>query len=254
MPDDMHALSLVDQVTAALRQRIAQGEWPLHARLPGQNLLGAQMKVSVVVVREALARLKAEGLVEARQGAGVFVVGLPGAARSFKVEALADGDRRRLRDVFEVRCTVEVAAAEMAARRRLSADVLACTEALKQLKAALAAGDDAVAEDFDFHLAIAKASHNAFYPDLLGHLHQVLVDAIRVSRQQTRTMPGRLRLVQAEHSAILQAIVEGRPAAAGRQMRLHLEHAAERLGLPPLGAETGGDCASSDHEGAAKNG
>ena len=80
MPD-LHALSLADQVSDALLRRLAQNEWPLRGRLPGQNALAAQMKVSVVVVREALARLKAEGLVESRLGAGVFVVALPGTVR-----------------------------------------------------------------------------------------------------------------------------------------------------------------------------
>lgn len=232
----MRAVSLTEQVTDAMLRRLAQNEWPIGARLPGQSALALQMKVSVVVVREALARLKAEGLVASRQGAGVFVQALPGTARLFKVAALAAGDWQRLTDVFEVRCTVEVAAAEMAALRRDSADVLACTEALKQLKAALAAGDDAIVEDLDFHLAIAKASHNEFYPDLLRHLHQVLVEAIRTSRVRTRSIPGRLRMVQDEHAAILQAIVEGRAAPAARQMRLHLMNAAERLGLAPFGA------------------
>jgi DNA-binding FadR family transcriptional regulator len=230
MPD-LHALSLTDQVTDTLLRRLANNEWPVRARLPGQNELAKQMSVSVVVVREALARLKAEGLVEPRQGAGVFVVALPGTARAFKVAALAEGDRKRLTDVFEVRITIEVAAAQMAAQRRLGPDVLACTEAFKQLKAALAAGEDAVAEDFEFHLSIAKASHNEFYPELLRYLHQVLIAAIRTARTQTRSMPGRLRTVQDEHASILQAIVEGNATAAAREMRLHLTHATERLAL-----------------------
>lgn len=174
-------------------RRLEQNEWPLRSRLPGQNELASQMGVSVVVVREALARLKAQGLLESRQGAGVFVTALPGSpTHVFKVAPLAEGDRRRLSDVFEVRCTIEVAAAELAAKRRDGADVLRCTEALKQLKAALASGEDAVAEDLEFHLAIAKASHNEFYPELLRHLHETLTEAIRAARQRTRAMPGRL--------------------------------------------------------------
>lgn len=228
---DLHALSLTDQVTEALRRRLADREWPVRGRLPGQTELAKQMNVSVVVVREALARLKAEGLVESRQGAGVFVAALPGMAQVFKVAALASDDRQRLKDVFEVRCTIEVAAAQMAAQRRQSTDVIACTEALKQLKAALAAGGDAIAEDFEFHLSIATASHNAFYPQLLRYLHQVLLDAMRAARTRTLSMPGRLRVVQDEHSAILEAIVEGNVTAAGREMRQHLTHATERLGI-----------------------
>lgn len=233
---EFHTHSLSDQVTTALRQRLAQREWRLGDRLPGQNTLAAEMKVSVVVVREALARLKAEGLVESRQGAGVFVTAAVDAPQAFRVAALTEGDRRRLTEVLEVRCTIEVAAAELAARRRDGDDVLALTEAFKRLKAALAEGGDAIDEDFEFHLAIARATHNEFYPDLLRYLHQVLLQAIRTSRKQTRTMPGRLQQVQSEHTGILDAVVEGRAEAAGRMMQHHLTHAAQRLGLVLSGA------------------
>jgi DNA-binding FadR family transcriptional regulator len=234
---DFQALSLVDQVTQSLLKRIEQNEWAVGARMPGQNVLAAELGVSVVVVREALARLKADGLVESRQGAGVFVVSTSEAAKGFRVKHLADGDHRRLAAVLEVRSTIEVAAAELAATRRHADDVDECTDAFKALRAALAKGEEAIAEDFNFHLAIAKASHNEFYPELLRYLHQVLMRSIRASRERTRTMPRRLEQVQDEHAAILQAIVDGRPADAGRCMALHLENAARRLGLQPPGGD-----------------
>jgi Transcriptional regulators len=198
---DFQALSLVDQVTQSLLKRIEQNEWAVGARMPGQNVLAAELGVSVVVVREALARLKADGLVESRQGAGVFVVSTSEAAKGFRVKHLADGDHRRLAAVLEVRSTIEVAAAELAATRRHADDVDECTDAFKALRAALAKGEEAIAEDFNFHLAIANASHNEFYPELLRYLHQVLMRSIRASRERTRTMPRRLEQVQDEHAA-----------------------------------------------------
>lgn len=236
MPD-LHALSLVDQVTQTLLTRLSQKEWPIGARLPGQNVLAAELGVSVVVVREALARLKAEGLVESRQGAGVFVLAAPEAPRGFKVASLTDGDPVRLAAVLEVRSSIEVAAAELAAARRTPDDVRDCTDAFKQLRAALAAGGEAIAEDFNFHLAVAKASHNEFYPELLRYLHHVLTLAISASRARTRTMPRRLEQVQDEHAAILQAIVDGQAAQAGRVMQLHLANAARRQGLEMPGGD-----------------
>lgn len=228
---DLRALSLVDQVTQTLLTRLSQREWQIGERLPGQNVLSVELGVSVVVVREAMARLKSEGLVESRQGAGVFVVSMPEAPRGFKVTPLVEGDRSRLAAVLEVRSSIEVAAAELACLRRTPEDVHDCTEAFKQLRAALAAGGEAIVEDFNFHLAIAKASHNEFYPELLRYLHHVLILVIRTLRARTRTMPRRLEQVQDEHAAILQAIVDGQPTSAGRLMHMHLANAARRLDL-----------------------
>lgn len=232
---DLHALSLVDQVTQTLLTRLSQREWQIGARMPGQNVLSVELGVSVVVVREALARLKADGLVESRQGAGVFVLSTPEAPRGFKVAPLVEGDPVRLAAVLEVRSSIEVAAAELACLRRTPEDIHECTEAFKQLRAALAAGGEAIVEDFNFHLAVAKASHNEFYPELLRYLHHVLILAIRTSRARTRTMPRRLEQVQDEHAAILQAIVDGQAAAAGRVMQVHLANAARRLDLQAPG-------------------
>lgn len=228
------AASLVDRTARTLHERLARGEWPIGARLPGQNELAEHLGVSVVVVREALARLKAEGLLESRQGAGVFVIGNAEAPRGFKV-ALQTGDFPRLAAVLEVRSSIEVAAAELAAARRNEQDIATCTDAFRRLRAALAGGGDAIAEDFEFHLAIADASHNEFYPELLRYLHHVVLQGLRTQRERTRTMPRRLEQVQDEHAGILQAVIDGYAAEAGRLMHLHLANAARRMGLQPAG-------------------
>lgn len=229
MPDP-NTPSLVDRTAQTLHERLARGDWPVGSRLPGQNELAEHLSVSVVVVREALSRVKAEGILESRRGAGVFVIGQAGMPKGFKV-ALHAGDTPRLEAVLEVRSSIEVAAAELAAARRSEEDVAACTAAFKRLRAALATGSDAISEDFDFHLAIASASHNEFYPELLQYLHQVVLQGLRTQRERTRTMPRRLEQVQDEHAGILQAVVDGRAGDAGRLMHLHLANAARRMGL-----------------------
>lgn len=227
--NDVASASLADQVYEVLLERLSQDSMQIGTRLPGQTALAKELGVSVVVVREALTRLRSEGLVESRKGAGVFVLSKPGGPSGFKVPQIADGDRGRLMAVQEVRTTIEVATAELAARRRSPEDIEACTAAFKRLRAALAADQEAIQEDLRFHLAIAKASQNEFYPELLQYLHHVLIQSLLASYEETRQMPRRFEQVQDEHAAILQAIVEGDSDAAGRLMRTHLTNAGRRL-------------------------
>ncbi len=235
MPD-VRTPSLVDQISEVLRGRLARGEWPIGARLPGQKDLAVELGVSVVVVREALARLRADGLVQPRQGAGVFVVATPDMSRGFRVARIESTDLLRLAAVLEVRTSIEVAAAQLAAMRRDDEDIAACTQAFRALRASLGSGADAVAEDLDFHLAIARASHNEYYPQLLRHLYEVLMRAVQTAREQTRALPRRLEQVQDEHASILQAIVDRRPDEAGRVMQRHLANSAKRLAIDIPGA------------------
>lgn len=227
--NDVASVFLADQVYGVLLERLSQDSMQIGTRLPGQTALAKELGVSVVVVREALARLRSQGLVESRKGAGVFVLSKPGGPSGFKVSQIADGDLGRLMAVQEVRTTIEVATAELAAKRRSPEDIEACTAAFKRLRAALAAGKEAIHEDFRFHLAIAKASQNEFYPELLQYLHHVLIQSLLASYEETRQLPRRFEQVQDEHATILEAIVEGDFDAAGRVMRTHLTNAGRRL-------------------------
>jgi GntR family transcriptional repressor for pyruvate dehydrogenase complex len=227
--NDVASVFLADQVYGVLLERLSQDSMQIGTRLPGQTALAKELGVSVVVVREALARLRSQGLVESRKGAGVFVLSKPGGPSGFKVPQIADGDLGRLMAVQEVRTTIEVATAELAAKRRSPEDIEACTAAFKRLRAALAAGKEAIHEHFRFHLAIAKASQNEFYPELLQYLHHVLIQSLLASYEETRQLPRRFEQVQDEHAAILEAIVEGDFDAAGRVMRTHLTNAGRRL-------------------------
>ena len=90
---------LSDAVGSALEKRIRSGALTPGERLPTEAQLGAQFAVSRAVVREAVARLKAEGLVESRQGSGVFVATRPGAA-AFRMNAGLPASAHDARDVF----------------------------------------------------------------------------------------------------------------------------------------------------------
>ncbi|MGL4974633.1 MAG: FadR/GntR family transcriptional regulator, partial [Bosea sp. (in: a-proteobacteria)] len=148
---------LADVISGELARAIGEGRYAPGEKLPTEAEMAAQYGVSRAVVREAIAQLKADGLVAVRQGAGAYVADMPGAA-SFKIARGTEASS--LRHLFELRLVVEGAAAALAAERR-SADDLAILEcSLANMRTALEGGQDGSAEDGLFHEAIAKASQN----------------------------------------------------------------------------------------------
>ncbi|NUR85201.1 MAG: FadR family transcriptional regulator, partial [Nonomuraea sp.] len=94
---------LVEQATERLREQIVGGVWPVGTRLPGETTLARELGVGRSTVREALRALAGAGLVQARQGSGVFVISdAPVADWAAKLR------RAAIADVYEVRMLVEV--------------------------------------------------------------------------------------------------------------------------------------------------
>lgn len=228
MPALSRPAALSDEVCRLLAARIRSGELGPGARLPTEKSLGDALGVSRAVVREALSRLKADGMVESRQGSGAFVAARPGSA-SFR---LADGaDAADLAQVFELRMMVEVAAAELAAGRRRRADLARMRAALADMDAALAHMSDGAAADDRFHRAIADATRNpmvARFVEFLGG---------NLSRSRVPTWSaggfadGLAQAAQQEHHRLYAAIEAGDARAARRLAEVHLRRAAARLGL-----------------------
>lgn len=122
---------LVEQATEHLREQITGGSWPVGTKLPGETTLAASLGVGRSTVREALRALAGAGLVQARQGAGVFVI-----AAEPEEDWATRLRRAAVTDVYEVRISIEVEAARLAARRRTDEDLAALTAALAGRRAA----------------------------------------------------------------------------------------------------------------------
>ena len=238
-----------------LEKRIRSGEFAPGEKLPAEARLAEQLAVSRAVVREAVARLKADGLVTSRQGSGVYVARCLGAG-VFRMAAGVLGEAHQIEDIFELRLIIEVAAAERAALWRTPADVEAIEAALARMDEAVALSADGVRADDDFHCAIALASGNP----LIGRFVAFVSHEFSASRAPTWSREGIVRglagAAQDEHRALHVAIVAGDPAAARRAARQHLLQAARRLGVvlatPPRGAGIGygqGDAVMGEQSG-----
>jgi GntR family transcriptional repressor for pyruvate dehydrogenase complex len=221
---------LADQLVHSLQAQIESGELAPGARLPTEHALGERFGVSRAVVREAIARLRADGYVETRQGAGAFVAGEPGRA-SFRLPIEAQLPPEELAQLFELREAVEVATARLAAERRTRADLATIRRALDEVSRAIEDGTEGVAADGAFHRAIAAAAHNGHLQRFVEFLGFHFAETRRPAWTEAGRRAGRPHAAQREHERIYAAIERGDAAAAARAAIAHLQGSAARLGV-----------------------
>lgn len=221
---------LAHSVVEPLADRIRRGAFKPGDKLPTEHEITRTFGVSRTVVREALSRLQAAELVETRHGIGSFVREGAGHA-PFRIEAAERATLDDLIAVLELRTGVETEAAALAAERRSRAQLASMRRALDQFARQLGQSKDAVPADFRFHLAIAEATGNRHFSDLIRYLGTMLFPRTRVNsaRLAGERRAEYLRRVNREHEEIYRAIAQRAPHAARAAMRLHLESSRERL-------------------------
>jgi DNA-binding FadR family transcriptional regulator len=212
-----------------LAEQIKSGRLAPGSRLPTEEALTRAARVSRTVVREAVAALRAEGLVITRQGVGAFVSAEPQRA-PFRIEPERLQSLADILNVMELRLGVEIESAGIAAERASRAQVKAIGAALDAIARAADAGESAVDEDLAFHRAIAEATGNPEFARFLQFIGRHLIPRRMVTGLPER-MGGReayLALIQEEHRRIYEAIRDGQPGAAREAMRRHLTRSLER--------------------------
>ncbi|WP_278618582.1 FadR/GntR family transcriptional regulator [Ectopseudomonas oleovorans] len=222
--------SLAQELVAELSQRIRDGLIKRGEKLPTESAIMEEQGVSRTVVREALSRLQAAGLVETRHGIGTFVLDTPSAS-GFRIDPATIVTLRDVLAILELRISLEVESAGMAAARRTDAQLKAIREALDAINESAAHASDAVSSDFLFHLRIAEATGNRYFTDILSHLGTSIIPRTRVNsaslaRDDQSHYMARL---EREHEQIFEAIARQDAEAARAAMRLHLTNSRERL-------------------------
>ncbi|WP_319412611.1 FadR/GntR family transcriptional regulator [uncultured Cohaesibacter sp.] len=209
--------SLTDEVTESMMEQIYSGQIGVGQKLPTGAQLASEYDVSLTVIREAISRLQSEGLVTSRQGAGVFVAESM-VRRPFRINP-NDGQISISR-IFELRTGVEIEAAGLAASRATKKDLTAISRSLKAMEEAIETGTDAVAEDLEFHRAVAAATKNPLFNDFLGFLEGHIRGSIETSRRISDQQEVVLAL--AEHRRIYEAIEAGDVAKSQEAMKAHM--------------------------------
>lgn len=208
--------SLADQAADLLLERIRSGEWALGAKLPGELTLGPQLGVGRSTIREAIRQLAGRGVLQTRQGAGVFVTALDVADEWDVVLRQAD-----IAAVLEARIAIETEAAALAATRRTPQSLRAIRRALAQRHVDYTGSDDYVDADMRFHRAVVEAADNSVLLELFDafvpRLRQAMIDMLRIERN----FDGHTD--HAAHIDLVDAIADRDAETARRLSREHLE-------------------------------
>lgn len=218
---------LSDRVYADIVERILKGEYGEGDRLPSEAELAQLNQVSRPIVREALSRLRDDGLVRSHRGAGSFVQRRPDRAMLdfAPLDSLADMQR-----CFEFRTSLEAESARLAAQNATPTAVKEIEQALQRLEKRIHAGELGVDADFAFHLAIARATGNRFFTDTLLSLKEQINFGQNLARNLGLRRPNHhLPEVQQEHVRIFEAIRDGDPEQASQRMRQHISNSRRRV-------------------------
>lgn len=218
--------SLGDIVFERMHRAIKSGAYQADERLPTEHDLAIEFEVSRPVVREALRRLREQGFIYSRRGAGSFVraVGMREPLGFGQLENVAD-----LLNCYEFRLTVEPAAAAAAAERHDADTMNAIRQALELMRDATNRQSHREDADFQFHLAIARAAQNSYFFTAMEALKDHIAVGMRFHGASVKRETTGLSRVFAEHEAIADAITRRDGAKARQLMHDHLSGSRERL-------------------------
>jgi DNA-binding FadR family transcriptional regulator len=218
---------LADTLYGRFMQQLASGLYSEGDKLPTEKELCTLFDVSRPVVREALMRLQADGLVVARQGAGTFVKKRPPRRL---IDLAPTAELAGFLRSFEIRIALEGQAAKLAATRRTDAQLDEIATNLALMSGAIERGEPARDHDFAFHRAVASASGNELFVIVLDTIAPFVGGSMTLALGLTREgSPERSVRVLDEHARIHEAIAQGDGDGAELAMRYHIDQARRRV-------------------------
>lgn len=222
---------LTDRVKAGLIALIADEHLQPGDKLPTAEQLCIRFSVSRTVVREAIATLQAEGRLVSLRGSGVYVSEPPPAPT--QSGSLIMGSPQNLADVIELmelRMSVEIEAAALAAQRRTETDLLRIEQAMAAFGRLINTNTLASEADRALHLSIAQATGNPRFSQFVSEMGDKLIPrrALGAAFADADEQKSFLTTIDVEHRAIVDAITNRDADAARAAMRHHLENGRRR--------------------------
>lgn len=217
------------RIAAQIGRDISEGRILPGEKLPTEHVLAKGFGVSRSVVREAIAQLRNEGLVETRQGVGAFVTEQR-ARQSIRIEQDDLHDRESFRELFQLRLPLEIEAAGLAAVHHDQSDLDKLDETLAAMTGTDKWTDQGIVADLAFHRILAGATRNEYFTLFIGFIAERISLAINAARAAA-VLEEIVEVTIAEHLAIREAVASRDPKRAREAMRRHLLGATGRLGL-----------------------
>jgi GntR family transcriptional repressor for pyruvate dehydrogenase complex len=210
---------LYQQIVEQIEALILSGQLKPGDQLPSEREMAEQFSVSRTAVREAVKSLYEKGLVEIQTGRGTFITSdVDRTLRNTLGWVIRTGPGDRLADLTQVREILEPEIAAIAAVGATPDDILGMESPVATMDKALDDADKFIDADMEFHMALARATHNQLIPTLLDPI----VGLLREQRLRIFWMSGGAERGQFHHKRILEAVRHKDPAAARSAMQAHL--------------------------------
>ncbi|WP_161493817.1 FadR/GntR family transcriptional regulator [Virgibacillus necropolis] len=215
---------IVEQIKQAIeRGEISQGE-----KLPSERTLAETFSVSRTSIKEAFSVLESAGIVEIKQGSGVFLLKNNTADIIARITSVIRGTAVDIVELMELRQSIEGDAAYYAALRGDKKDVEVIYKAFCDLENAVLNKKIAAEEDLAFHMSIASAAKNSIVKKVMYMISDQVLEGLKESRTNTLKVPNNSKIILGEHRVIYEAIQEENPGKAKEAMCNHLQKVKHR--------------------------
>lgn len=216
---------IIDQV----KELIAEGHLSPGDKLISEREMADRLKVGRSAVREAFRALEAMGIIEIRQGGGTFIKEVSADSLAEVLALFLMTERDTTRELLELRKILEVEAAGLAALRHTAEELIKMEEALKQMEEDIASGDLGQQADYNFHYALAEASHNSILVRLMDSIADTMRRVLKTARLELYRTPGTPQRLLREHYAVFEAVKVGQDQKARRAMFDHLDRVEKAI-------------------------
>jgi GntR family transcriptional repressor for pyruvate dehydrogenase complex len=212
---------LYESVIGQIMDLIKNNELKPGDKLPPERELAEKFFISRGSLREAFRVLESRGIIKSKPGGGRYIREIRKNGHNNTENIILSLEKSSILELLEAREIFEVKIVKLAAQRATVEDIESIEKALNKMNEEEELKDDKKTEsDTEFHLAIAGASHNFVFVNIIK-LH---LDLLKETREKTQQIPGRREERWHEHQAILQGIKEHDSKKAGKAMLKHLKN------------------------------
>lgn len=222
----INKISLYEQIANSLEEVILSGEMQEYDKLPSEQSLADTFGVSRNVIRESLKILKERGLIDSKNGVGSYIT-IPRARNiSDVINRMYAMNNMSFKDVYDLRIILETASCERAAKNLTSEEIENMEDILEKLKNRNISVEERRELDFDFHIAIAKASGNELLVVFVKTMKNVFIPMI----EKGIFVEGGIDDACIRHRKIMNSLKSKDPNEAIEMMKQHLEYSKMNVG------------------------
>ncbi len=195
-------------------------------KLPNENELSAELKVSRTTLREAIRILVSHNILEIKRGKGTFVVKHKTTSNNLDLGEISI-TKLNVRDLYEMRLIFEPETAYYAAKRATDKELERILYYGKLEEEKILKNEDRTEVEQAFHKSIAKATHNEFMNKLMPIIYKSIDKGVILSDDNEAVIQDTLN----DHRMIMDFLSKRDAEGAKTAMKLHIIHAMRGLGL-----------------------